>query len=211
MNLPLRPLFASMLAPLLVAGVCACSTAAAGNVPGSSPTARESKSPSSDPGALRAFAKEIGVNCETAAGRLACIGGRPEVGDFYDVDLHPGCGNDGLFGGVIAVKGADLRDRIAPIDRRTTARFARGQLLCIEAIGWAGKHASYYYVRQVPAHSVAVCANNSAVCQGYGDRRVRNVATSSGSCAITSAGHLTTACAAGWIRGDDVTRIAPRT
>jgi hypothetical protein len=163
--------------------------------------------PSQDPG-LKAFAKAIGVVCETTAGRLACIGGKPEVGDYYDVELHPGCGNHGSFGVVIAASGADLRDRIAPIDRRTTARVAQGQLLCIEATGLAGTHASYYYVRQVPARSVTVCAANAA-CNGYGDRPVMHSGKSRTPCAITPEGQATTGCVAGWIRGEDVKRIAP--
>lgn len=205
MKLPLRSL-SCLLMPALLVGVCACSAAAAGGASNARMSATESSQPSTGGEALLSFAKEIGVSCQREEGRLACIGGRPEVGDYYDVDLHPGCGANAMFGAVIAPKGTDLRDRIAPIDRRTTARFTQGQLLCIEAIGWAGKHASYYYVRQVPASSVGACESNPT-CRGYGDRPVRFTIKPPGSCAVSPEGQPTTSCAAGWIRGDDATRI----
>jgi hypothetical protein len=203
---PLRPLCISIATTVLFAGVCACSTAADRPAAATPSSTHAATRPSPDAASLATFAKEIGVTCETRQERLACIGGRPEVGDYYDVDLHPGCGDVGTFGAVIASDGADLRDRIAPIDRRTTARVAKGQLLCIEATGWAGKHASYYYVRQVPARSVAVCAGNPTC--GSSDDRPAHGANPLSSCAITPNGQPTSACAAGWIRSDDVKRTA---
>ena len=200
MKRPLRPLCVSIA--MLLAAACACATVAAGTATATSPAAQPS-----DVARLKAFARAIGVTCETTAGRLACIGGKPEIGDYYDVELHPSCGDNGFFGAVIAAGGAELRDRIAPVDRRTIARVAMGQLLCVQATGWAGKHASYYYVRQVPPHSVAVCAGNAA-CDGYGDRPVRHSRKSHASCAMTPDGQPTVGCVAGWIRGEDVKRLA---
>ena len=204
MKRPLHPL--CVLIAALFAAACACASAAAGTATAAPPSMHAAAQPS-EVARLKAFAKAIGVSCETTAGRLACIGGKPEVGDYYDVELHPGCGDDGSFGAVIAAGGAELRDRIAPVDRRTTARVATGQLLCIQATGRAGKHASYYYVRQVPPHSVAVCAGNAA-CDGYGDRLVRHSRKSQASCAMTPDGQPTVGCVAGWIRGEGVKRIA---
>ena len=208
LKLPLHPLFVSFATSVLVAGVCACSTAAARSVQVPAAAATAGTHPA-DVAALQAFAKQIGVSCENEDGRLACIGGKPEVGDYYDIDMHTGCGGDAWFGSVAAPNGAELRDRIAPIDRFTTARVSRGQLLCIQAIGWSGKHASYYYVTTVPGKVSVGCKTNSG-CAGFGSRPVRSANKPRMSCALTRNGRPTGACAAGWIRGEDVTRIAER-
>jgi len=200
---PLRHLCLSIVLPVLFAATCACTTAAAGTATVASAVAPRPASPDA---ALQAFAEAIGVTCEHKDGRLACIGGKPEVGDYYDVDLHPGCSDTGWFGDVVASDGAELRDRIAPNDQRTTGHLGKGQLLCIEAIGWAGTHASYYYVREVPLQSIAICREGKA-CDG--DRqRARTSTGSPDSCGIRPDGSPTKVCVAGWVRAEGVTRIS---
>lgn len=197
MKLPLRISFASMFAPALLAGLCGCSVAAAKPA-----GAHVDNAPTESATSLLAFAARIGVTCESEQGGLACIGGKPEVGDYYEVELHPGCGANAWFASVVASDGADLRDRIAPIDRRTTAKVSKGQPLCIEAVGRSGGHASYYYVQQLPSGAFE-CTGNACGDRGAPPAR----AQAKPSCAIASDGRPNSACAAGWIRAEAVKRI----
>jgi len=156
---------------LMFASGCSQGGAIAGAAPApSSPTrpaapsaSKESRLPSR--ATLLAFAARIGVRCEIAKGRddLDCIGGRPEVGDYYDVELHPSCGESSMLARVGPQK-VELRDRIAPVDRRTEAIVQPGALLCVQAIGRAGEHASYYYVRRLDEAHATACTPGDA-CQ----------------------------------------------
>jgi len=201
LNLPLRVPFAWMFVPALFAGLCGCSVAAAKPV-----GAHAVNSPTESAGALSAFAARIGVTCGSERGRLTCMGGKPEVGDYYDVELHPGCGADGWFAHVSAADGAEIRDRIAPIDRRTIATLSMDQPLCIEAVGRSGGHASYYYVHQLPSDAAVWCTGET--CVGTGRRPARRHAKTP--CAIASGGQPNGACAAGWIRAEAVKRNGKR-
>lgn len=206
MNLTLRAPFASILIPALLAGTCGCSIAAAKPAAAAIP-AHVARTPASTATqALLAFAARIGVSCDTVKERLSCIGGKPEVGDYYDVDLHPGCSADGWFARVVAPHGADLRDRIAPIDRRTIATLSKDQPLCIKAVGRSGGHASYYYVQQLPSDAAIGCTGD--ICMGAGKRPARPLAKPP--CAIASDGRPNDACAAGWIRAEVVKRTGKR-
>jgi len=193
LKLPLPVSFASMFAPALLAGLCGCSVAAAKPA-----GAHAAHNPAESATSLLAFAARIGVTCESEQGGLSCIGGKPEVGDYYEVELHPGCGANAWLASVAAPDGADLRDRIAPIDRRTTATVSKGQKLCIEAVGRSGGHASYYYVQQLPS-SALECTDNPC---GHGATApARAQGTTACTVAPDGPGH---ACAAGWIRGEAV-------
>lgn len=201
LKLPLSVSFASMFVPVLIASLCGCPVAAAKPASAQAASAHSQSATS-----LLAFAARIGVSCEIAQERLSCIGGKPEVGDYYDVDLHPGCGADGWFARVVARHGADLRDRIAPIDRRTIATLLKDQPLCIEAVGRSGGHASYYYVQQLPSGAGLGCPGDT--CTGPGKRLARAFAKPP--CAIASGGRPNDACSAGWIRAEAVKRTGKR-
>jgi len=198
---PLRPLFASILAPLWVAGACACSTAAAGNAPVIRVSQTSPTHPSPDSRSLEAFAKQIGVRCDDRGERLDCITGKPEVGDYLDVELHPAC----TLLAVVAANKAELRDRAAPLDRRTVAMLDHGQRLCIGAIGRAGDHPEYYYV-------MATAGRPSGCADGRGCRPARNgqihwVQPMASDCspALRAAGK--TRCASGWLEAEEVTLL----
>jgi hypothetical protein len=161
MNTTTFPASAAICAALLLMVACGCSQgrAIAGNAAASSarrppPTVGASTVPSR--AALLAFAARIGVTCEIAkdGDELDCIGGRPEVGDYYDVELQPSCDKRARLARVGSQE-VELRDRIAPVDRRTVATVKPGELLCVQAIGRAGEHASYYYVRRLDQDSGA--------------------------------------------------------
>jgi hypothetical protein len=151
--------------------------------------------------ALAEFAGKIGVECNVTGQKLTCIGGKPENGDYYDVALHPGCGSSGKFGAVIA-DASELRDKIAPLDEKTNAILARGQLVCIEATGGIDTHPSYYYVVQVPRASVAGC-KTAGQCAGYGDRPVKWNWRSATGCSVEN-GVPSVGCAEGWLLAESL-------
>lgn len=148
---------------------------------------------------LLAFAQHIGVQCETRKGRLDCLGGKPEYGDIYDVELMPDCGAGGFFGGVVEQKGAELRDVLPPNDKETQAVLSKGQIVCIRAIGRAGQQPSYFYVSTMPMSDIALCKGNR-LCDLYGDRAVQW----HGSPTPCPPPAMSSACAEGWIDADMV-------
>jgi hypothetical protein len=155
-------------------------------------------SPAAAAESLAAFAARIRVECSQDRGNLTCVGGKPENGDLYDVELRPDCGPDGFFGGVAEESGAELRDALPPKDEKTLAVVPKGQLLCIEAIGRAGQQPEYFYVTTIQVPAVAACKGNR-LCDLYGDRRV-DMKSGPSPCPVTG----DRSCAAGWIDADTV-------
>ena len=147
---------------------------------------------------LEDFATRIRVECTPRGADLDCIGGKPENGDIYDVELRPDCSAGGFFGGVAEEGGAELRDALPPKDEVTLAVLPKGQLLCIEAIGRAGQQPEYFYVTTIRASAVAACKNNR-LCDLYGDRRI-DMKSNPAPCPLTG----DRSCAAGWIDADAV-------
>jgi hypothetical protein len=152
---------------------------------------------------LSAFAARIGVECSQEGARLACIGGKPENGDIYDVELRPDCGPDGFFGGVAAETGAELRDALPPKDEASPAVLAQGQLVCIQAVAGPGQDPSYFYVVAVPVADVPACRGNR-LCVTYGDRAVAGWKGHSGVCHIAADKRTSNACPQGWARREDI-------
>lgn len=148
---------------------------------------------------LLEFARRIAVECDHRDGHLHCIGGKPENGDIYDVELRPDCGPDGFFGGVVEERGAELRNALPPKDTKTLATLSKGQIVCIEAIGRAGHDPSYFYVSTLPVVSIAACSGNR-LCETYGDRKVENFSPPT-PCPVPG---RASKCAAGWIDADMV-------
>lgn len=202
MKLPLPVSFASLFAPALFAGLCGCSVAAGKPVAAHVANARVPSATA----ALLAFAGEIGVSCESEQGRLACIGGKPEVGDYADVELHPGCETGGWFGVIGTKRPVDLRDKISPLDTRTTATLQAGQTVCIRAIGRAGGRAFYYFVTAIPAALVPACETKRA-CDASTALPAQRAYRSSYPQCRSSAADALHACASGWMWADDLTRL----
>ena len=209
MNTTTFPAPAAICAALLLMVACGCSQgrAIAGNAAASSarrapPTVGASTVPSR--AALLAFAARIGVTCEIGKDRdeLDCIGGRPEVGDYAQVDLRPGCSDSSSFG--IAKRSLELRDKISPLDTRTIAKLDRGTPVCIQAIGSAGGKPFYYYVTAVQADYVPACVGNHE-CVAAGVHWV--VAKQHSSCRPDRVSDSPGDCASGWIWADDVARL----
>jgi hypothetical protein len=134
---------------------------------------------------------------------LDCIGGKPENGDIYDVELLPDRGADGLFGGVANDAGAELRDALPPKDELTPVVLGAGQLVRIQAIGRAGHDPAYFYVATVPVSDVAACRGNR-LCSLYGDRQSRGWTLHATECHIASDGRPTDACPQGWAASEDI-------
>jgi len=152
---------------------------------------------------LADFAKRIRVECTPKGRDLDCIGGKPENGDIYDVELRPDCGADGFFGGVANDAGAELRDALPPKDESTPAVLAAGQLVCIQAIGRVGQDPSYFYVASVPVADVPDCRGNQ-LCVTYGDRQAAGWKQDASGCHISPSGRPTNACPQGWVRREDI-------
>ena len=203
LNLPLRVPFAWMFVPALFAGLCGCSVAAAKPV-----GAHAVNSPTESASALSAFAARIGVTCGSERGRLTCMGGKPEVGDYADVELHPGCETGGLFGVIGAERPVELRDKISPLDTRTIATLHAGQTVCIRAIGRAGERPFYYFVTAVPAELVPACRTNRACATPATLAAQRAYQISYPRCRSATPDALRV-CASGWMWADDLTRLAP--
>ncbi|GAB6194824.1 hypothetical protein [Lysobacter xanthus] len=145
---------------------------------------------------LADFAKRIRVECTPKGREIACIGGKPENGDIYDVELRPDCGADGFFGGVADDSGAELRDALAPNDEATLAVLSKGQLVCIQAIARAGQQPDYFFVSTIQRSAVPSCRGNR-LCDMYGDRRV-DLRSTPRECPVTR----DTSCVAGWVDAD---------
>lgn len=152
---------------------------------------------------LEEFGRRIRVECTPHGVDPDCIGGAPENGDIYYVELRPDCGPDGFFGGVTAVRGSELRDALPPKDELTPAVLARGQLVCIQAIARAGQDPSYFYVAVVPVADVPACRGNP-LCTMYGDRAGSGWSGGTGTCRIASNGRPSDACPQGWARREDI-------
>ena len=152
---------------------------------------------------LADFAKRIGVECTARGHDLACIGGKPENGDIYDVELMPDCGADGFFGGVASDAGTELRDALPPEDETTPAVLARGQLVCIQAIGRVAQDPSYFYVTAVPPSAIAACRSNR-LCETYGTRTASGWHLDATKCHLSPGGRPTDACPQGWARREDI-------
>lgn len=152
---------------------------------------------------LEDFAKRIKVDCTRKGQNLDCIGGKPENGDIYDVEMTPDCGPDGFFGGVASETGTELRDALPPKDDVTTAVLGQGQLVCIQATGSVGQDPSYFYVVAVPVANVAACRGNR-LCSLYGDRHSKGWRLDTKTCGIASNGRPTDACPQGWARREDI-------
>ena len=207
MELPLRPLFASIALPALLAGVCACSTAAAAGAASARSGSMPSTRTASSDAALLAFAKQIGVSCERHEGKLACIGGRPEVGDYADVDLHPECGADGWFGVINAKHPVELRNRISPLDTRTLATLTQGQPVCIRAIGQVEGQAFYYFATAVPKAAVSQCTANVA-CNPPTPPVIRWTSKKPVAACRADNQDSLRECASGWIQADELSRLS---
>lgn len=130
---------ASIVASLLVA--CGCSMAVGRDAHLIAHPNAATRVASESPTAL---ARRIGAICRNDGEHLRCITGKVGVGDYLDVTLQPSCDTR-----AIVTKKAELRDRAAPLDRRTVAVLDRNQTMCIQAIGLAGDHPEYYYVATV--------------------------------------------------------------
>lgn len=143
------------------------------------------------------------MECTPNGSAVACIGGKPENGDIYDVELRPDCGADGYFGGVSNDAGAELRDALPPKDESTPAVFAAGQLVCIQAIGRAGQDASYFYVASVPVEDLRQC-RGKRLCKTYGDRKAAGWQRDASDCYLSPTGRPADACPQGWVDSEDI-------
>lgn len=122
----------------------------------------------------------------------------------YDVERRPGCGDDGLFGGVSADTGALLVDRLPPEDTTRRATLAKGQIVCIEAIARAGQQPAWYFVTQFSPAAIAACTGNP-LCETYGERPVTAETHGAGTaCRAVSMGEVSAGCASGWTNADDI-------
>ena len=165
--------------------------------PASAPDAAQAAAPGGDGVVPRPEAgtagllQAVGGRCGDVAAGEACFAGD------YDLELAPGCGDDGFFAGVGGEDGAVLLDRAPPDDTVQVATLSRGQFVCIEAIARAGQDPAYYYVTAIPVSEVEACAGN-ALCQTYGDREVRWHAGAARTGARTAASGR----ASGWVDAD---------
>ena len=110
-----------------------------------------------------ALLEKVGGDCPAPGSRNGCTAGD------YDLELIPGCGEQGFFAGVSNDEGADVYDKAPPDDIRRSAHLSKGQIVCINAIARAGQQPMYYFV---PSSSIKGCSGN-ALCELYGDRPVR--------------------------------------
>lgn len=112
-----------------------------------------------------AFAKSIGVDCSDAqTGRFECIGGRLEVGDYFDVTFNRNCTAADFK--THMKSSHELRDRIAPLDTRTLGHVSPADALCPQAVGSINGEAEYFYVIVQPAG--ADCATDAPTAAGKG-------------------------------------------
>jgi hypothetical protein len=148
---------------------------------------------------FRDLAREVGVQCKNldkGEGCMAQDDTDPYAADYFDVELHPGCDEEGMYGGVVAAQGAELANRLPPKDTKINATLSKGQFVCIRAIARIGQSISRYYVTAVPVSGVSGCRDND-LCRVYGDRSIRFATPAVSPCRLESSG-LNGSCASGW-------------
>lgn len=148
---------------------------------------------------FRDLAEEAGVLCREPDKGEGCIAQDdtdPRAADYFDVELHPDCDQYGVYGGVVAAQGADLANKLPPMDTKINATLSKGQFVCIRAIARIGQSISRYYVTAVPVSGVTGCRDND-LCRVYGDRNIRFAAPVTSPCRLDSSG-LNGDCASGW-------------
>lgn len=152
---------------------------------------------------LAALIQSSGVTCTDASAGRGCTAGDVDSGDFYDVELSPGCGDQGFFAGVADAKGAETLDTVPTTGSKAaaTARLSKGQLVCVQGIGRAGQNPMFYYVVAVPAATVDKCKGN-ALCDTYGDRPITGLASGGEACHAAAPGQYAGNCARGWVSAD---------
>lgn len=164
----------------------------------SSPVAQGSV-PHANHASFRDLAEEVGVQCREPDKGEGCIAQDdtdPHAADYFDVELHPGCDQYGVYGGVVAAQGADLANRLPPMDTKISATLSKGQFVCIRAIARIGQSISRYYVTAVPVSGVTGCRDND-LCRVYGDRNIRFASPAIFPCRLDASG-LNGDCASGW-------------
>jgi hypothetical protein len=164
-----------------------------------SPIAQSSVIHAKKHASFRDLAKEVGVQCkdlDKGEGCMAQDDTDPHAADYFDVELHPGCDDEGMYGGVVAAQGTDLANRLPPMDTKINATLSKGQFVCIRAIARIGQSISRYYVTAVPISGVTGCQGND-LCRVYGDRSIRFAAPAVSPCRLEPSG-LSGDCASGW-------------
>ncbi|WP_340571799.1 hypothetical protein [Stenotrophomonas sp. G106K1] len=207
---------ALVLGLLLALGACAAGDSsppaavspAAVAAPAAAPVSAATAAPTSTPAAasdgLAALIGASGVSCSNASAGTGCTSGDVDSGDFYDVELSPDCGDQGLFAGVAEAKGVEMLDAVPGSGSKatTTAKLSKGQLLCVQGIGRAGQNPLLYYVVAIPANTVGLC-KGSALCDTYGDRPISGMKDTGGeACHVAAPGHYAGNCAQGWVSAD---------
>jgi len=164
-----------------------------------SPRAQSSVTHTKNHPSFRDLAREVGVQCkdlDRGEGCMAQDDTDPHAADYFDVELHPGCDEWGMYGGVIAAQGAELANRLPPMDTKVNAILSKGQFVCIRAIARVGQSISRYYVTAVPISGVTGCRDNK-LCRVYGDRSIRFASPAVSPCRLDRSG-LNGDCASGW-------------
>jgi hypothetical protein len=192
--------FVVAMASLIVASCQASNSKSleSSGVEPSSPVA-EGSMPHADHASFRDLAEEVGVQCREPDKGEGCIAQDetdPYAADYFDVELHPNCDQFGVYGGVVAVQGAGLANKLPPMDTKINATLSKGQFVCIRAIARIGQSISRYYVTAVPVSGVTGCRDND-LCRVYGDRSIRFAAPVTSPCRLDSSG-LNGDCASGW-------------
>jgi hypothetical protein len=164
-----------------------------------SPMTQSSITHAKNHASFRDLAREVGVQCkdlDKGEGCMAHDDTDPHAADYFDVELHPGCDEEGMYGGVVSPQGAELANKLPPMDTKINATLSKGQFVCIRAIARIGQSISRYYVTAVPVSGVSGCRDND-LCRVYGDRSIRFATPMVSPCRLEPSG-LNGGCASGW-------------
>lgn len=144
------------------------------------------------------------ISCNDAERALDCSMGNPNNGDLFEASLYHGCGEAGVFGGVIADSNAYLYDKYPPKAGAWPASLERSQFVCVLAEAGSADEAYFYYVVETPTESVMDCAT-SDLCKSYGNRSVTwHVPTSNKPCRAVGPNTFEGTCAMGWIEAEKI-------
>lgn len=153
---------------------------------------------------IRELSVIAGIDCKDADRGLDCSTGNYMVGDYYDVQLSPDCGQNGLFATVKGKKGTELLDKAPPRDTVSLATIFEGQLVCIQATAHIKGYPNWYYVTVVPVENPEDCSRKHS-CDRQGTRQVRwHVQHGSTECHSNGPLEFAGACAAGWANASDL-------
>ena len=144
---------------------------------------------------LASMLQRAGIRCPDTpvqAASIGCRAGQQGADPGYAVELHAGCGDDGLFAATFAGAPVPAPGQLPAADTGAAhdGLLDDGQFVCIQATARRAQTPDYYYVQAMDPAQVPACAGD-ATCQAYRP-------TAGARCSLSRQ----EGCASGWVPAD---------